>query len=118
MLGDAVLERLHGLLFCDVSLCYLVQEKRLVHIARKGPLRDFVGRHSLQHPMLPFGAAFLSKRQPHIISDLLAEGAENETMRERLAQFLDGPGSIARCWMFLPMVLRGRALGVIVVAHQ
>jgi hypothetical protein len=36
VLGDAVLERLHGLLFCDASLCYLVQGKRLVHIARKG----------------------------------------------------------------------------------
>jgi two-component system nitrate/nitrite sensor histidine kinase NarX len=118
MLGDAVLERLHGLLFCDASLCYLVQGKRLVHIARKGPLRDFVGRHPLQHSTLPFGAAFLSRRQPHAISDLLAEGSGNEAVREQLAQFLDGPGSIARCWMFLPMVLRGRVLGVIVVAHH
>ena len=117
-LGEAVLERLHGLLFCDASLCYLIAGKRLVHVARKGPLRDFVGRHALQQPMMPFSKDFLNSRQPASVSDLLEDQPENAALRERLSLFLDGPGSIARCWMFLPMVLRGRTVGLIVVAHH
>lgn len=118
MLGEAVLERLHGLLFCDASLCYLVQGKRLVNVARKGPLRDFLGRHMLQQPALPFGASFLSTRQPLSVADLQDEEPKNALLRDQLSQFLDGPGSIARCWMFLPMILRGRPIGVIVTAHH
>ena len=117
-LGEAVLERLHGLLFCDSSLCYLISGKRLVHVARKGPLRDYVGRHSLQQPMMPFSKEFLNSRQPLCVPDLLEDLPETTMLRERLSQFLDGPGSIARCWLFLPMILRGRVVGLIVAAHH
>jgi len=117
-LAEAVLERLHGLLFCDASLCYLLEGNRLVHMARKGPLRDFVGRHPLSNQLLPFGQSFINQRQPLLVPDLLAEDEATVRLRERLSLFLDGPGSVGRCWLFLPMMLRGRPMGALVVTHH
>ncbi len=117
-LAEAVLERLHGLLFCDSSLCYVIEGNRLVNAAHKGPIRDYVGRHPLSNLLLPMGQAFMNHRQPLILPDLLAQDEQTVLLRDRLALFLDGPGAVARCWLFLPMLLRGRPMGVLVVAHH
>ena len=117
-LAEAVLERLHGLLFCDASLCYILEGNRLVNVARKGPLRDYVGRHPLSNQILPFGQGFLNQRQPLLVPDLMADDESTVRLRERLSLFLDGPGSVGRCWLLLPMVLRGRPMGALVITHH
>src|SRR5450756_1533211 len=67
-LAEAVLERLHGLLFCDGSLCYVQEGNRLVNLAQKGPIRDIVGKHPIMNQLLPIGQTFLNRRQPLILS--------------------------------------------------
>ena len=117
-LAEAVLERLHGLLPCDGSLCYVQEGNRLVNVAQKGPIRDFIGKHPLLSQGLPIGQSFLSQRKSLLVPDLWDADAQTVLLREQLSSFLDGPGSVARCWLFLPLVLRGRSMGVILATHH
>lgn len=117
-LAEAVLERLHGLLFCDGSLCYVQEGNRLVNLAQKGPIRDIVGKHPIMNQLLPIGQTFLNRRQPLIIPDLWLADAATTLLRDQISLFLEGPGAVARCWLFLPMILRGRTVGVILAAHH
>lgn len=117
-LAEAVLERLHGLLFCDGSLCYVQEGNRLVNLAQKGPIRDIVGKHPIMNQLLPIGQTFLNRRQPLIIPDLWLADAATTLLRDQMSLFLEGPGAVARCWLFLPMILRGRTVGVILAAHH
>lgn len=117
-LGEAVLERLHGLLFCDASLCYLIAGKRLVH----GPERTAARFRGSPCPATAHDAVqqrFSEQSANRFASPICSRISRRMSrFRERLALFLDGPGSVARCWMFLPMVLRGRTVGLIAVAHH
>jgi len=114
-----VLDQLKTMVEYNGASLMVVEEDRLRFLAYRGPIRnDEIERLRIPFDPTTVNFEIIRTGKPLIIPDLRGDSAPAKVFRKTAGDNLDTLFGYIRCWMGVPLIVKGRVIGMLTLDHS